>query len=79
MNRSPIVKKIAAISGILILGIILGWLLFGGSSGQSETTDMAQHVEEAHTDEQGNIVYTCSMHPASARTNRATARSAAWS
>lgn len=63
MNTQLNVKQLMIASGILILGIILGSLLFGGSSGPSESTEMNQHVEEAHTDEQGNIVYTCSMHP----------------
>ncbi len=54
-------KKIAKIIGLLAIGILTGWLLFGGSS--AETTSMEQHIAETHTDEQGNIVYTCSMHP----------------
>ncbi len=48
-------------SGILLAGILLGWLFFGSSA--SETTDIEQHVEETHTNEHGEIVYTCSMHP----------------
>ncbi len=45
---------------ILVGGMFLGWLFFGGSE---EPSDTEQHVEEQHTDEEGNTVYTCSMHP----------------
>ncbi|MFH5885186.1 efflux RND transporter periplasmic adaptor subunit [Halalkalibaculum sp. DA3122] len=62
--KSLNLKKLATTGGILILGIILGWLLFGGSATQpDQPATMDEHVEEAHTDEEGNIVYTCSMHP----------------
>ncbi|MFH5831474.1 efflux RND transporter periplasmic adaptor subunit [Halalkalibaculum sp. DA384] len=62
--KSLNLKKLASAGGILILGIILGWLLFGGSATQpDQPATMDEHVEEAHTDEEGNIVYTCSMHP----------------
>lgn len=47
--------------GILLAGILLGWLFFGGAP--SESANMEQHVEETHTNDQGEIVYTCSMHP----------------
>lgn len=55
-------KQIGKIAGILLAGIFLGWLFFGGSGG-GETTDINQHIEETHTDEEGNVIYTCSMHP----------------
>lgn len=56
------IKQIGKIAGILLAGILLGWLFFGGSAGE-KATDMEQHIEETHTDEEGNVVYTCSMHP----------------
>ena len=53
-------KTILIYTAILATGLLLGYLFFGtADSSQS----MSQHIEEAHTDEQGNIVYTCSMHP----------------
>lgn len=61
MKTQSNVKRIAKTGGLLITGILLGWLFFGGSSADTATLD--EHVAEAHTDEQGNIVYTCSMHP----------------
>jgi len=55
-------KQIAKITGILLVGLFLGWVFFGGSA-SNQPENMDEHVSEAHTDEQGNIVYTCSMHP----------------
>jgi Cu(I)/Ag(I) efflux system membrane fusion protein len=55
-------KQIGKITGILLTGIFLGWLFFGGSGG-GVATDMDQHIEETHTDEEGIMIYTCSMHP----------------
>lgn len=43
------------------MGLFLGWLFFGGSSG--EQAGMDEHIEQTHTNEEGEIVYTCSMHP----------------
>ncbi len=40
---------------ILVLGLFLGWLIFGGSS-QTEN-------EHAHEDASGETIWTCSMHP----------------
>ncbi|MGM0547212.1 MAG: efflux RND transporter periplasmic adaptor subunit [Bacteroidota bacterium] len=56
MNKRTIATYIAVLFG----GLLLGWLFFGGSG---EHSDTEQHVEEQHTDEEGNVVYTCSMHP----------------
>ncbi|MDR9407647.1 MAG: efflux RND transporter periplasmic adaptor subunit [Balneolaceae bacterium] len=53
-------KNIFLYAGLLILGLFLGYLFFGGSGSEQP---MDEHIEEAHTDEQGNVVYTCSMHP----------------
>ncbi len=41
--------------GILVLGLFLGWLIFGGSKEENETHEH-QEVSE-------NQVWTCSMHP----------------
>lgn len=54
-------KNIAKAAGLLVIGILVGWLFFGGSS--PESTKMEQHIAETHTDAEGNIVYTCVMHP----------------
>jgi Cu(I)/Ag(I) efflux system membrane fusion protein len=55
-------KRTARIAGILLIGLFLGWLFFGGTAADQSTT-MDEHISEAHTNEQGEIVYTCSMHP----------------
>lgn len=60
--KSINIKQAGKIAGILLVGFFLGWLFFGGSAGE-EATGIDQHVEETHTDKEGNIVYTCSMHP----------------
>lgn len=53
-------KNILIYSGLLLGGLFFGYLFFGG---HSEPQSMDEHIEETHTDEQGNIVYSCSMHP----------------
>ena len=64
MNLPFNTTQLAKAAGILLIGILLGWLFFGGSTSTTDNThDMEQHVHDAHTDEEGNIVYTCSMHP----------------
>jgi Cu(I)/Ag(I) efflux system membrane fusion protein len=56
-------------AGLLLLGLLLGALLFGGGSvphadhNTMNDGEMSQHVQEEHTDAQGNVIYTCSMHP----------------
>lgn len=62
MKTSFNYKQIARTAGILLAGLLLGWLLFGGTS-TDQSTDMEQHISETHTNEQGEVVYTCSMHP----------------
>ncbi|MFU8861713.1 MAG: efflux RND transporter periplasmic adaptor subunit [Cyclonatronaceae bacterium] len=55
----------------LLAGLLLGWFMFAGSPGDKEHTDhnllgpdeIDQHVQDAHTDDEGEIVWTCSMHP----------------
>jgi Cu(I)/Ag(I) efflux system membrane fusion protein len=53
-------KNILIYSGLLLGGLLLGYLLFGGTS---EPQTLEEHISETHTDEEGNVVYTCSMHP----------------
>lgn len=54
-------KRVAKISGLILIGLAFGWLFFGGAPSNTQSLD--EHLEQAHTDEEGNIVYTCSMHP----------------
>lgn len=49
-------KNILKIIGVLGLGMVLGWLLFGGS--QANEKD-----EHAHAEVDENTTWTCSMHP----------------
>ena len=62
MNISIDFKSTARVAGILLMGLFLGWLFFGGTSSEHPQT-MEQHISEAHTNEQGEVIYTCSMHP----------------
>lgn len=48
-------KKLLKTAGILVLGILLGWLLFGGGEKKSENQN--------HSDEVAEQIWTCSMHP----------------
>jgi Cu(I)/Ag(I) efflux system membrane fusion protein len=59
--KSLNVKQFGKPAGILIIGLLLGWLIFGGSSSDQQSID--EHVEDVHTNKQGEVVYTCSMHP----------------
>lgn len=45
--------------GILLLGLFLGWLIFGMPDNSSET----EAEEHMHTSSESNEVWTCSMHP----------------
>ena len=49
-------KKYIIYIGILLVGLLLGWLLFGGSSNKDE-----EHNHDAVTET--NQMWTCSMHP----------------
>jgi len=49
-------KKYIAYIGILIVGLLLGWILFGGSSNK-ETAHKHDVITET------NQIWTCSMHP----------------
>ncbi len=53
-------KNLIIYAGLLLGGLLLGFLFFGGDS---EQQSLDEHIAETHTDEQGNVVYTCSMHP----------------
>ena len=48
-------KKLVKTAGILVIGILLGWLLFGGSEKKAKNHD--------HSDEVASQIWTCSMHP----------------
>ena len=49
-------KNILKATGILLIGLLLGWILFGGNNTSNEIHD--------HTTEQAeNTIWTCSMHP----------------
>ncbi len=61
MNNKFDIKRIAKITGLILIGLSLGWLLFGGAPDHPQSLD--EHIEQAHTDEEGNVIYTCSMHP----------------
>lgn len=63
-------KKYGLYIGIGVVGVILGGLLFGGHDTETHTMSeteqtggIDQHVAESHTDEDGNVIYSCSMHP----------------
>ncbi|MFT5217743.1 MAG: Cu(I)/Ag(I) efflux system membrane fusion protein [Glaciecola sp.] len=49
-------KKYIVYTGILAIGLLLGWILFGGSANNEIVHD---HNESAET----NQMWTCSMHP----------------
>lgn len=53
-------KNILIYSALILGGLLLGYLFFGGTS---EPHSLEEHITETHTDEAGNVVYTCSMHP----------------
>jgi Cu(I)/Ag(I) efflux system membrane fusion protein len=61
MNTSINYKQLAKIGGVLLAGFLLGWLIFGDSDTESDS--LQEHVEEIHTTEEGDRIYTCSMHP----------------
>ncbi|MEN8248128.1 MAG: efflux RND transporter periplasmic adaptor subunit [Bacteroidota bacterium] len=52
-------KPFIILGGTLIIGLLLGWLLFGGS-GATSGSDVA--ITEEHVHKEGST-YTCSMHP----------------
>lgn len=44
---------------MVVVGILLGWLIFGSSSGNSQSQDQENHLHSQAVDQ----VWTCSMHP----------------
>jgi Cu(I)/Ag(I) efflux system membrane fusion protein len=61
-------KQFLISSGLLLAGLFLGWLIFGNSSDHNSDEhlspmEMDQHVQDTHTDESGETIWTCSMHP----------------
>ncbi len=44
---------------LLVVGLLLGWLIFGGSGGEEENTG---HEGHNHSQEE-SVIWTCSMHP----------------
>jgi membrane fusion protein, copper/silver efflux system len=51
------IKTYAIYLVLILAGLLLGWLMFGGSSGKDP-----QHDPD-HTEQGSDIIYTCSMHP----------------
>ena len=49
-------KKTAIYIGLLLAGLLLGWLLFGGNATN-------EHDHEHSTETKANQMWTCSMHP----------------
>ncbi|SFS48631.1 efflux RND transporter periplasmic adaptor subunit [Lutibacter maritimus] len=49
------IKNTLKIVGLLFIGILLGWILFGGNDAANNTHN--------HTAEQEATIWTCSMHP----------------
>lgn len=70
----PTRNQIIIGAGLVLAGLLLGWILFAGPAeheqddvhrnhDQLSEEEMEQHIHEVHTDDEGSIVYTCSMHP----------------
>jgi membrane fusion protein, copper/silver efflux system len=57
MKRSE-VKKTTLYIALILAGLLLGWMLFGGR-GDDHTADAHEHAAEAGAD----VIFTCSMHP----------------
>ena len=49
-------KNIIKMVGILIIGLLLGWLIFGGTSSKESKGVNATELNQ-------NTIWTCSMHP----------------
>ena len=64
-------KKYIIYFGILVVGLFLGWLLFGGSS-KKETEHNHDAVAET------NQMWTCSMHPQICNQNQAIVLFVEW-
>ena len=57
LNMKTRNKNIIVIIGSILVGLLLGWIFFSGTSGQEESS-AHQHIESSE-----NQVWTCSMHP----------------
>src|SRR5690606_21447117 len=53
-------KRVLITIGVFALGLLFGWLLFGGSEAETSQVLPDGHSMEAH---QKSSVWTCSMHP----------------
>jgi len=53
-------KNILPYLGVLIVGVLIGWLLIGGSGSEQQETMAADHSEMDHA---VGTKWTCSMHP----------------
>ncbi|MDD2475250.1 MAG: efflux RND transporter periplasmic adaptor subunit [Dysgonamonadaceae bacterium] len=51
-------KTIILVLSTLIIGLLLGWLIFGGASSNDNGADLTEH---SHVGEE--TIWTCSMHP----------------
>lgn len=68
---NTISKQLLYGTGLLLTGLLAGWFLFSGYAGDDNHSghnllsqgEIEQHVQDSHTDENGEIVWTCSMHP----------------
>ena len=49
-------KKYIIYIGILVVGLLLGWLIFGNSSNENTKQNQSESVKT-------NQMWTCSMHP----------------
>ena len=49
-------KNIIKMAGILLLGLLLGWLIFGGNKSN-------ENMDAQATEQNKNTIWTCSMHP----------------
>ncbi|MEO9885021.1 MAG: efflux RND transporter periplasmic adaptor subunit [Balneola sp.] len=56
-------KKYGLYIAIGVVGILLGALMFGSTETKVKLQTPDEHVAESHTDEEGNVIYSCSMHP----------------
>ena len=51
-------KTIIIVLSTLVIGVLLGWLIFGGGANSNNSENLTEHV---HVDEE--TIWTCSMHP----------------
>lgn len=60
----PTRNQILIGTGLVLAGLLLGWILFAGpAEHEQEETDQTHDHELAETSENGEEVWTCSMHP----------------